>query len=224
MYFYTIDDKDLYAKLRYFDGISWRQNSSFLMYKQQKQETIAEADGHYIMYVVDNDIEFEKICSNKSITFKKIPVDENEYIEHFEIFRKGKQKLNEDLIHSFDELELFVNLIAVKNKTLQITDSYSKEFTDNQIKKLSKWLKNNNMNTIEFIVPVNCMNNMSHVVALFNSCGVNVQFKNIHIHGRYWIVENNGFLVDASINTTGACVAQLLYDKEVQDIKTEYLI
>lgn len=224
MLFYTIDDIDLYTKLHHFENVKWRQNCSFLMYKQQKGETIAEADGHYIMYVVENEKEFEKVCMDNSIKYKRIPVNEMEYENHFEIFRKGRQKLNEDLLHTFDELELFVQLIAKPNATLQITDSYSFALTTLQIDKISKWLIDNQMDKIEFIVPLHCQRNMNIIVSDFNSKGINVTFKTMHIHGRYWLVDDQGFLVDASINTSGTFIAQILYEKEVQDVRSEYLI
>lgn len=176
------------------------------------------------MYVVDQGAAFEKICNDNHIHITKLPVDEQDYQNHFEIFRKGKIRLNEDLLHTFDDLEIFVGVIAKPHTRLQITDSYSFALTISQVDKISKWLKDNQMDAIEFIVPLRCQKNMNAVVSRFTSQGIAVTFITMHIHGRYWLVDNQGFLADASVNTIGSFVAQILYENEVQDIRTEYSI
>lgn len=221
MYFYTIDDIELTAKLRYFVGLAWRQNSTYLMFKIQKGEEIKEAKGHYIMYVVSDNQKFESVCNKYNIKYTKLPVDEKDYEKHFN-FRKSMRKLNEDLLHTFDDLEEFFNRIAKDNALLQITDGYIYNLSNNQIQKIIGWLKNKNMNCIQFVVPTYCQSQMTNIVSQFNSNGINVTFNNQHIHGRYWIVEDKGFLADASVNTNGAFIVHVLTDGEVVDIKNEY--
>ena len=224
MFFYIIEDSDFCYKLNKFTGISVTQNSSFLMYKKQKGETLEEAHGHYIMYVVDQASSFEKICKENGIRIRKLPVDEQDYRNHFETYRKGKIRLNEELLNSFDGLERFVKSIAKPHSKLQITDSYSFSLTILQVNKISKWLNDNQMNEIEFIVPRECQNKMASIVSEFASKGITVTFKTMHIHGRYWIVDNLGFLVDASVNATKPFIGKTLCKEEVLDIRAKYLI
>lgn len=222
MYFYTIDDKDLYSKLGLFTGIKWFQNHTFLKYKTVKQEPILEANGHYIMYVVDDDSRFEQICLKHSVRFTKLPVNEDEYLSHFAVYYKGKIQLNEELTHKFDDLEKFIKLIAAPNETLIITDRYSFRLTDDQIDKISEWILHGGICQIEFAVPLDCVNKMNSIAQRFKSNGVTVSFVNRDIHGRYWIVKDKGFLRDASVNTNGASFACILEDGDLQDIKLEY--
>lgn len=224
MFFYIIEDSDFCYKLNKFTGISITQNSSFLMYKKQKGETLEEAHGHYIMYVVDQASSFEKICKENGIQIRKLPVDEQDYKNHFETYRKGKIRLNEELLNSFDGLERFVKSIAKPHSKLQITDSYSFSLTILQAKKISKWLNDNQMNEIEFIVPSECQNKMASIVSEFTSKGITVTFKTRYIHGRYWIVDNLGFLVDASVNATKPFIGKALCKEEVLDLRAKYLI
>lgn len=222
MKFYTIDDPLLYTKIGEMTDVNWRQNCSFLKYKELKNEPVKEAKGHYIMYVVEDYVKFEELCHNLYIKITELPVNEEDYRTHFEIYYKGKKKLNEDLMHTFDDLEDFVQLISIPGEKLIITDSYSRYLTDSQVDKISNWISSNGMSEIEFVVPVVCSSAMTSIVSRFNSHGINVGFRNTHIHGRYWIVKDQGFFVDASVNTSGAFIAGFFTNSELIDVKNEY--
>lgn len=222
--FYCVN-KDL---LNYYNDdialakVSCLIDTHYLKYKEDHNEPVLEANGSHIMYVVEKAKEFETNCKNNNIDFMELPIDEAEYNLIYKLMFNKTHSLNEDLHNSFDNLEDFVSMIAKNNDKLIVTDQYAFRLTSVQVYKLSNWMKNYNMFDIEFVLPASCHTAMASIISDFASNGITASLKAQKVHGRYWIVDNQGFIVDASVNATTPFYIEVLSESDVNAIKVAY--
>lgn len=224
MDFYLVTNKSLTDNIKEFEKIKWRLDGTYLYYKEITGNKIPNVDNHYNMLIVYESDKFDDLCQKLGIVFKKISIDIDDYNKYYIDEYKDMESLNESVLNTFDDLEHFFNAIAVSGKKLFLTDKYSYTLDNNKINKISTWVKAKGVSEIVFVVPNSCFAQMNrnNIVSDFNSLGITINHIDRNIHGRYWIIDNKGFLADASSNTNGYFVAMILPSNDVADLKNAY--